>query len=77
MSCENPVSVDKARIGLHGMAAGIARPQFLAAVEFSEAWQEVLLDVGEFEVRVVELVVALVAKPHEAVLRACLFACVR
>ena len=59
---------------LHHVAARIAGTQVLAAVEFAEPRQEVLLNVGEFEVGVVQLVVALVAEPHQPVLHGRAFA---
>ena len=60
-------SVDKSGVGFHHVAARIAGAQIFAAIEFTEARQEVLLDVGEFEVGVVQLVVALVTEPHQTV----------
>lgn len=47
------VMLNETRIGFHGMAARLARTQLLAGIEFSEAREEIDLNIGQLEIGLV------------------------
>ena len=71
ISCSYLNLIHKPRVCRHHFSTRFARSQRLTAIKRTKARQEIFLDVPQFEIRLVEWVIARITKPKQSVFGCC------